>query len=62
VLVQGEAYITATDSLTPTGAAVALFLSQGPGVAQAAEGWNPVTDIGAALVSTARRIRRVFSG
>ena len=62
VLVHGEAYVTATDSLTPTGAAVALFLSQGPGVAQEAEGWNPVTDIGAALVSTARRIRRVFSG
>jgi hypothetical protein len=56
------AYTTATDSLTPTGAAVAQFLSDGPGAAQAAEGWNPVADIGAALVSTARRIRRIFSG
>jgi len=62
VLVHGAAYTTATDSLTPTGAAVAQFLSEGPGAAQAAEGWNPVADIGAALVSTARRIRRIFSG
>src|SRR5438477_1773488 len=62
VLVHGDAFTTSTDSLTPTGTALADFLSHSPGAAQAREGWNPAADIAGVIVSTARRVRRIFTG
>lgn len=60
VLVQGLAFTTGRDSLTPTGSAVAGFLAAGGGPAASA-GWDPVGSVVAAVVLTGRRIKRLVA-
>src|SRR4029077_3815395 len=61
VLVQGEAFPQSRDSLTLTGAAVAKFLDSDPAKrAGAGKEWNPVGALATGIVSTARRIKRIF--
>jgi cellulase (glycosyl hydrolase family 5) len=62
VLVQGAAFSPSRDSLTPTGAVVAGFLSRHPGAGgQSAQDVNPVDVVVGALVSAARRVRGWFT-
>jgi hypothetical protein len=58
VLVQGQAFSANRTGLTPTGTALANFLtvgSKGPGV-----GWDPGGELGAAVVSTGRRLKHAL--
>lgn len=61
VLVQGRVFTPTRDSLTPTGTALAQFVSLGS-PQTASVGWDPGAAVRATLVATARRIRRLFPG
>jgi hypothetical protein len=57
VLVQGRAFSSNRDALTPTGTAVADYLAGGRTATKA--GWDPAGAVAAAVVSTGRRLKRL---
>jgi hypothetical protein len=61
VLIQGLAFTMSRDSLTPTGSAIAHFLSAGKGGATASSGWDPAGAAVTAMVSAGRRLKRLVA-
>jgi hypothetical protein len=59
VLIQGLAFTSNRESLTPTGSAVARFLSGGGG-AVASSGWDPAGAAVTLAISTGRRLKRLI--
>ena len=60
VLVQGQSFTSDRRALTPTGAALAIFLSANSGASQTQSRPGPVDALVAFAVSTARRVKRAL--
>ena len=58
VLAQGQTFSADRSRLTPTGSAVASFLSAGPRSSGQAQHVNPLEAVTYAIVSAARRVKR----